>query len=64
MYGIAHRHVIKAGELKLPANGHGIRYNQRQAFAGFDFSKMVVGNEDYRMHDADWTTGIAVSVEK
>ena len=52
--------IIERGQMEIPENGHGIRYNLRQMFPGYDFSKMTVGKENYRMHNSDWTCGIAI----
>lgn len=54
--------VFEQGELVVPENGHGIRCNLRRMFPTFCISRQTVGNEDFRMHNADWTTGIAITV--
>lgn len=57
-----HQIPFEQGELEVPENGHGIRYNLRRMFPTFDISRQTVGSEDFRMHNADWTTGIAITV--
>jgi len=52
--------LIERGQLEVPENGHGIRYNLRQMFPDYAFSKMTVGKENYRMHNCDWTEEIVV----
>lgn len=54
--------TFEQGILEVPQNGHGIRCNLRRMFPGYDFSRMTVGREDYRMHNADWTCGIAIAI--
>lgn len=53
---------FEQGELEVPENGHGIRHNLRQMFPTFELSRQTVGKEDFRMHNADWTTGILVTI--
>ena len=53
--------VLEQGTAEIPKNGHGTRYNLRQIFPGFDISRQTAGTEIFRMHNADWTIGIAVA---
>ena len=54
--------IREKGEVELPSDGHGIRYQLRKLFPGFEFNKTNCTKTFFKIHNADWTVGLQITV--